>query len=46
MSKFARAFMAEVGEEVCQAEVAHHANRCPQFFIPRPEKSVHFSKKA
>ena len=25
--KMPRAFMAEVGEEMCQAEVAHHANR-------------------
>ena len=41
-----RAFMAEIGEEMCQAEVAHHANRCPEYFCSRPEKSVHLYKKA
>ncbi len=37
--KLHRAFMAEVGEEMCQAEVAHHANRCPEYFCSRPEKA-------
>ncbi len=45
-SKIHRAFMAEVGEEMCQAEVAHHANRCPEYLISRPVKHVHFYKKA
>ena len=31
-SKLHRAFMAEIGEEMCQSEVAHHANRCPEYF--------------
>ena len=26
-----KAFMAGTGEEMCQAEVAHHANRIPDF---------------
>ena len=29
-SKVHRAFMTEVGEEMYQSEVAHHANRCPE----------------
>ena len=41
-SKLHRAFMSEVGEEMCQAEVAHHANRCPEYFCSRPEKQAHF----
>ena len=45
-SKIHRAFMAEVGEEMCQGEVAHHANRCPEYFCSRPEKQVHLYKKA
>ena len=45
-SKLHRTFMAEVGEEMCQSEVAHHANRCPEYFISRPEKQVHLYKKA
>ena len=36
-----KAFMAEIGEEMCQAEVAHHANRIPEFFISRRVKNVH-----
>ena len=28
-----KAFMAEIGEEMCQAEVAHHANHIPEFFF-------------
>ena len=45
-SKLHRAFMAEIGEEMCQSEVAHHANRCPEYFCSRPEKAVHLYKKA
>ena len=45
-SKMHRAFMAEVGEEMSQAEVAHHANRCPEYFCSRPVKYVHLYKKA
>ena len=45
-SKLHRAFMAEIGEEMCQAEVAHHTHRCPEYFCSRPEKQVHFYKKA
>ena len=44
--KLHRAFMAEIGEEMCQAEVAHHANRCPEYLCSRPERSVHLYKKA
>ena len=40
-TKLHRAFMAEVGEEVCQAEVAHHANKSPEYLCSRPEKHVH-----
>ena len=45
-SKLHKTFMAEIGEEMCQAEVAHHANRCPEFFCSRPVKYVHLYKKA
>ena len=45
-SKLHRTFMAEIGEEMCQSEVAHHANRCPEYFCSRPEKQVHVYKKA
>ena len=38
--------MAEVGEEMCQAEVAHHANNGPEYLCSRPEKHVYFYKKA
>jgi hypothetical protein len=38
--------MTEIGEEMCQAEVAHHANRAPEFLCSRPEKAVYFYKKA
>ena len=38
--------MNEVGEEMCQAEVAHYANRLPQYLISRPEKWVHLYKQA
>ena len=45
-TKLHKAFMAEIGEEVCQAEVAHHANTCPEYFCSRPVKYVHIYKKA
>ena len=41
----AKAFMAEIGEEMCQAEVAHHANRIPEFFVSRRVKNVHLYRK-
>ena len=44
--KLHRAFMAEIGVEMCQAEVAHHANRCPEYLISRDVKYVHLYKKA
>ena len=46
--KLHRALMSEVGEEMCQcqAEVAHHANKSPEYFVSRPEKHVSFYKKA
>lgn len=44
--KLHKAFMAEIGEEMCQLEVAHHANGCPEYFCNRPEKNVHLYKKA
>ena len=40
-----KAFMAEIGEEMCQAEVAHHANRIPEFFVSRRVKNVHLYRK-
>ena len=43
--KLSRAFMAEIGDEMCQSEVAHHANGCPEYFCSRPEKWVHLYKK-
>ena len=36
-TKLRRAFTAKVGEEMCQAEVAQHANRCPEHLCTRPE---------
>ena len=45
-TKMHKAFMAEIGEEMCQAEVAHHANKCPEYFCCRPVKYVHIYKKA
>jgi len=45
-AKLPKAFMSEIGEEMCQAEVAHHANRCPEYFCSRPVKYVHLYKKA
>ena len=43
-SRIYKMFMAEVGSEVCQAEVAHHANKCPEFFCSRVPKHVHVYK--
>ena len=40
-NKMHKAFMAEIGEEMCQAEVAHHANKCPEYFCSRPVQYVH-----
>ena len=40
-----KAFMAEIGEEMCQAEVAHHANRIPEFFVSRRVKYIHLYRK-
>ena len=45
-SKMHKAFMSEIGDEMCQAEVAHHANKCPEYFCSRPVKYVHIYKKA
>ena len=45
-SKMHKAFMSEIGDEMCQAEVAHHANKCPEYFCSRPVKHVHIYKKA
>ena len=45
-SKLHRVFMEEIGVEMCQAEVAHHANRGPEFLISRDVKYVHLYKKA
>ena len=44
-SKLHKTFMAEIGEEMCQAEVAHHANKCPEYLCSRPVKYVHLYKK-
>ena len=38
--------MNEVGEEMCQAEVAHHANKGPEYLCSRPEKHIYFYRKA
>ena len=40
-SRLHRAFMAEIGEEMCQAKVAHHANKGPEFLFSRPQRYVH-----
>ena len=45
-SKLHKAFTAEVGEEMCQAELAHHANKSPEYFISRPVKDVYLYKNA
>ena len=44
--KIHKAFMAEAGAEMCQSEVAHHANRCPEYLCSRPVKDVHFYKQS
>ena len=44
--KMHRAFMAEAGAEMCQAEVAHHANRSPEYLCSRPVKDVHLYKQS
>ena len=44
--KLHKAFMAEVGEQMCQAEIAHYANKSPEYLCSRPEKYVHIYKKA
>ena len=41
-----KALMAEIGEEKCQAVVAHYANKCPEYFCSRPLKHIHNYKKA
>ena len=38
--------MAEIGEEMCQCEVAHHANKGPEYLCSRPEKYVHLYKQS
>ena len=43
--KLHRAFMQEVGVEMCQAEVAHHANKCPEWLVSREVKYIHLYKK-
>ena len=45
-SKMHKAFMAEVGEEMCQAELAHHANQSPEYLLSRPLKDVYLYKSA
>ena len=45
-NKLHRAFIAEVGEEMCQAEVAHHAKKVPEYLCSRPEKYGYLYKKA
>ena len=40
-----KAFMAEIGEEMCQAEVAHHANHLPEFLVSRKVRHVHLYRK-
>ena len=44
-TKLHKAFTAEIGEEVCQAEVAHHANKGPEYLCSRHEKWVHLYKQ-
>ena len=45
-NKIHKAFMAEIGDEMCQAEVAQHANKCPEYFCSRAVRQVHIYKKA
>ena len=37
--------MAEIGEEMCQAEVAHHANHLPEYLVSRKVRNVHLYRK-
>ena len=44
--KMHRVFMAEIGEEMCSTEVAHHAIKCPEYLCSRPQKCVRiFTRK-
>ena len=38
--KLHKVFMGEIGEEVCQAEIAHWANKSPEYLVSRPVKNV------
>ena len=40
-----RAFMAEIGSEMCQAQVAHYANRMPEYLVSRDVKYVHLYRE-
>ena len=40
-----KTFMAEIREEMWQAEVAHHSNRCHEFHCSRPVKYAHLYNK-
>ena len=44
--KLHKTFMAEVGDEFCQAEVAHLANGSPEYLCSRREKHVCLYKRA
>ena len=44
--KLHKVFMEEIGVEMCQAEVAHHANKGPESLVSRNVKYVHLYKKA
>ena len=45
-AKLHKSFMAEVGDEFCQAEVAHLANGSPEHLCSRREKHVCLYKRA
>ena len=45
-TKLHKTFMAEVGEEMCQAELAHHANHSPESLLSRKIKEVYLYKRA
>ena len=40
-----KVFMAEIGEEMCQAEVAHHANHLPEYLVSRKVRNVHLYRE-
>ena len=40
-----KVFMAEIGEVMCQAEVAHHANHLPEYLVPRKVRNVHLYRE-